>query len=105
MFSRFSADREREFATFFIVTGAVVLGAALGNAAVSATRGAVVPFRYDIPSLPLWYRAFFLVLGQLVATTGHNVTLRVAFVVAAITQVLRVSLIGVSLNFAIVGCC
>jgi len=103
LFSRFTVEREKEFATFSLVAGAVILGSVFANAAVSATRGAVVPFRYYVPALPLWYRTFFGVLGLLIAVDARNVALRAAFVVIAISQVLRVSLIGLALNWGIVA--
>jgi hypothetical protein len=103
VFSRFTAEHEREFATFCLVAGAYILGSVFGNAAVSATRGVVVPFRYYVPALPVWYRAFFGVLALLIAMDARNVALRAAFVVIVISQVLRVSLIGLALNWGVVA--
>ncbi len=103
MYFRFTTEREREFATFSLVAGAFLLGSVFGNAAVSATRGPSPLFRYYIPALPSWYRAFFVVGGLLAAVNSRNVALRAAFVVTVMSQVLRVSLIGLSLNFAIVA--
>jgi hypothetical protein len=86
------------FATFDLVADGVILGAVFGNAAISATHGAVVPFRYYIPALPLWYRASFVALGLLAAAGTRNIALRAACVVLAISHVLRASLIGLSVD-------
>jgi len=53
--------------------------------------------------LPLWYRASFVVLGLLAAAGTRNVALRAACVVFAISHVLRVSLIGLSVDAGIVA--
>jgi len=83
--------------------GAIILGSVLGSAAVSATRNAPRVFRYYIPALPLWYRAFFVVFPMFAAVASRNVALRAAFLLIAVSQVLRVSLIGLSIDWAIIA--
>jgi hypothetical protein len=103
VFSRFTAEREKEFATFDLLAGAVILGAALGNASLSAIRGISTPFHYYMPALPLWYRAFFIVGSLALAVKVRNKALCAALLVFAVDHVFRMSLFDLPVGAVIFG--